>query len=397
MSEHQYYEFQAVDRPLSGREMADLRTLSSRATITSTRLVNVYNWGAFRGNPAALMETLFDAFMYTANWGTRQLMLRLPRRLLDLPTATRYCAGDDAQARAAGDYIIVEYLSEQEPDDEVDDDEGWMPALLPLRAELADGDLRGLYLDWLLCAQSGALDDDAVEPPPPPGLATPSASQQALADFLRLNDDLLAVAAEHTPLRDETHPSRQALERWLGGLAESEKTALLLRLVEGGDPHLRSALLQRFRAATRATAEPDREGGGETGRRTVGQLLADAEQRADARRRAEAERAAREQARRARERAAARAERLAHLAAHEAEAWQRVDALIATKRPADYDEAVRLLVDLRDLHAQSGRSAAFATRLGELREQHARKPSFVQRLDRAGLGAQTGKAMRNER
>lgn len=143
--------------------------------------------------------------------------------------------------------------------------------------------------------------------------------------------------------------------------------------------------------------EPDREGGGETGRRTVGQLLADAEQRADARRRAKAERAAREQARRARERAAARAERLAHLAAHEAEAWQRVDALIATKRPADYDEAVRLLVDLRDLHAQSGRSAAFATRLGELREQHARKPSFVQRLDRAGLGAHTGTAMRNER
>lgn len=171
MSEHQYYEFQAVDRPLSGREMADLRMLSSRATITSTRLVNVYNWGAFRGNPAALMETLFDAFVYTANWGTRQLMLRLPRRLLDLPTATRYCAGDDAQARAAGDYVIVEYLSEQEPDDEVDDDEGWMPALLPLRAELADGDLRGLYLGWLLCAQSGALDDAAARPRHTVGLA----------------------------------------------------------------------------------------------------------------------------------------------------------------------------------------------------------------------------------
>src|SRR5947209_7352629 len=64
MSEYQYYEFQAVDRPLSKREMAELRALSTRATITPTRFVNFYNWGNFRGNPAALMEEYFDAFVY---------------------------------------------------------------------------------------------------------------------------------------------------------------------------------------------------------------------------------------------------------------------------------------------------------------------------------------------
>lgn len=31
MSEYQYYEFQAVDRPLTGTEMAELRALSTRA------------------------------------------------------------------------------------------------------------------------------------------------------------------------------------------------------------------------------------------------------------------------------------------------------------------------------------------------------------------------------
>ena len=34
MSEYQYYEFQAIDRPLTKPEMAELRALTSRATIT---------------------------------------------------------------------------------------------------------------------------------------------------------------------------------------------------------------------------------------------------------------------------------------------------------------------------------------------------------------------------
>jgi hypothetical protein len=33
MSEYQYYEFQAIDRPLTKSEMADLRSYSTRALI----------------------------------------------------------------------------------------------------------------------------------------------------------------------------------------------------------------------------------------------------------------------------------------------------------------------------------------------------------------------------
>ena len=89
MSEYQHYEFQVVDRPLSPQQMAELRALSTRATITPTRFQNVYNWGDFGGNPTTLMERYFDAFVYFANWGTHQLMLRLPRGLLNLTTAAR--------------------------------------------------------------------------------------------------------------------------------------------------------------------------------------------------------------------------------------------------------------------------------------------------------------------
>jgi len=36
MSEYQYYEFQAVDCPLTPDEMAELRAISTRARITLT-------------------------------------------------------------------------------------------------------------------------------------------------------------------------------------------------------------------------------------------------------------------------------------------------------------------------------------------------------------------------
>ena len=45
MSEYQYYEFHAIDRPLSEHERRALRACSTLATITSTRFVNHYEWG----------------------------------------------------------------------------------------------------------------------------------------------------------------------------------------------------------------------------------------------------------------------------------------------------------------------------------------------------------------
>ena len=71
MSEYQYYEFQAIDRPLTAQEQATLRKYSSRATITSSRFAVDYSWGDFKGNAAEWMEKYFDAFLYLANWGTR--------------------------------------------------------------------------------------------------------------------------------------------------------------------------------------------------------------------------------------------------------------------------------------------------------------------------------------
>lgn len=379
MSEYQYYEFQAVDRPLTEREMGELRARSSRATITTTRFVNHYEWGSFKGDPAAWMEKYFDAFLYLANWGTHELMIRLPRKILDLKTAQRYCCGRAASARPHGDFVILELSSEEEGGDWDDDGSGWLSSLIPLRSDLAAGDHRALYMAWLLCAQDRELDDDATEPPVPTGLGELTASLQAFADFLRIDPDLLTVAAAPSSRVDESASVRD-VERWVATLPDATKSDWLVRLVGGKEPHLRAEMLRRFRES-RPPGEPRHS----EAPRTVGELLEAAEKRAEVRRRKEAERAAAERARREREAAEARERYLDNVASREPKMWERVGALIATKQPGRYDEAVRLLCDLRDLALRDGRRSEIEARLGRLCEEHARKPSFLERLRRAGL------------
>ena len=64
MSESQYYDFRAIDRPLTSTQRAELDKISTRAEISSTSFTNFYTFGDFRGNPVALVERYFDAFLY---------------------------------------------------------------------------------------------------------------------------------------------------------------------------------------------------------------------------------------------------------------------------------------------------------------------------------------------
>jgi len=376
MSEYQYYEFQAVDRPLTDEEMRELRAASTRARITPTRFVNSYHWGDFKGSPARWTERYFDAFLYVANWGSRQLMLRLPADALDAATAQRYCRGDGASAWAHGDFVVLSFGSEDESGDSWDDDGSeCLPSILPLRAEIAGGDHRALYLAWLLCVQAEEVDDEEEEPPVPPGLGAVSGALKAFSDFLRIDPDLVRVAAERSP-PPHTAPDADATRRWIASLPDAERVELLARVAGGAERQVRAELLQRL-AATRAPSPA-----ADLAPRTARALLEAAERAADERRRARADAEARQRARREREAAAARERHLDQLAPREEETWVQVDELVASKRPAAYAEAVGLLADLRDLAARDGRAPEFEARLHPLRERHARKPSFLERLRR---------------
>jgi hypothetical protein len=379
MSEYQYYEFQAIDRPLTAKEMSELRSYSTRARITPTSFVNDYSWGSFKGNADAWMEKYFDAFLYLANWGTHVLKLRLPARLLDSATARTYCGGDSAFVREISGKIILSFVSQDEEGGDWIEVEGRLASLISVRAELAQGDLRALYLGWLLRAQAGELDDDDIEPFVPPGLGQLSVSLESMAEFLRIDSDLLHVAAEASPTMNDAGLERNEVRAWISKLPTKEKDEMITSLVVDTDHAQIAELLQRFLKEQSAGSV-----GPATAARTVGQLLREAEACSIERKRIEAERRTEEKARRERQAAIAREKHLDSLVGREAKLWAEVDSLAATRQPKNYDQAVKILVDLRDLAAR-GKGGDFGLRIEVLRQVQAKKPSFIERLRKAGL------------
>ena len=379
MSEYQYYEFQAIDRPLSDEQMRELRSFSSRARITATSFAVDYSYGSFKGDEDGWMEKYFDAFLYLANWGTHVLKLRLPSRLINPSTAGEYCGCESAFVREKDGKLILSFVSDDEEGGEWVEGEGEFSSLISVRAELARGDLRALYLGWLLGVQTGELDDEGTEPPVPAGLGQLSAALESLAQFLRIDGDLLHVAAQASAPMEEVMPRRAEVHAWIAGLSVTEKNDVLTRLIVDSEQALVAELLQRFLK--------DQPGGTNQvpgTRRTVGELRDAAEAYTKERRRLEAEKQAREKARREREAALAREKHLDGIAGREPKLWAEVDTLIATKQQKNYDQAVKLLVDLRDLYARA-RRGDFGVRLTGLRQEHARKPSLIDRLDTARL------------
>jgi hypothetical protein len=379
VSEYQYYEFVALDQALSAKQQGELRAVSSRGRITSSGFVNDYQWGDLKADPAKWMERYFDAHLYLANWGTRRIMLRLPTAALPPETVQRFCVGESAGSWATRTHVILDLRSEDEDgDEEWWDEEGRLAAIVPVRAELGGGDRRLLYLAWLLCVQNRELDDDVPEPPVPAGLATLSGPLRALADFLRLDFDLLDAAAAASQPLIEKEPSAAELHRWVTDLPVADKDETVLRVLRGDAGLLRSELLRRFHGVTEESPAGE-------GRRTAGDLLAAAEERLALRQQRIREREADDRRRREEAAAAAREQRLHALARDPVRVWNQVDELIATKRPKDYDTAVSLLLDLQALAVREGEIFEFAEQMARLRERHARKRSLIDRFDRARL------------
>jgi hypothetical protein len=260
MSEYQYYEFQAIDRPLSGKEMDRLRSYSTRARITTTSFVNEYQWGNFKGDADGWMDRYFDAFMYIANWGTRVLKVRLPSTLLSLSEVRPYCAGRGLEVRHRKGSVILTLSSDDEGGDGWVDPEGMLASLIPVRADLARGDHRALYLGWLAAAQAGELSEDDREPPVPPGLGQLNASLEALAEFLRVDEDLLLVAAQASAPLLAQAPSHDRLATWVSGMPASEKDAVLVRLLSDDAVSVSRELYRRFRKSQEPSGPRAREG-----------------------------------------------------------------------------------------------------------------------------------------
>ena len=81
MSEYQFVAFRAVDSALNDRQLAFAEKQSSRADLSRWELSVEYNYGEFRGDVDGLLRRGFDVFLQYANYGIRDIRIRLPQGL----------------------------------------------------------------------------------------------------------------------------------------------------------------------------------------------------------------------------------------------------------------------------------------------------------------------------
>ncbi|MFF7730826.1 hypothetical protein [Streptomyces sp. NPDC008001] len=389
MSEFQFYQFVATERPLRHDQLAEVRKLTTRARLTPTSFVNTYQFGDFKGSPEGLVADLYDGHLYFANWGTRRVILRWPAEQLPPEVAESYCTGPSATARRHGDQVLLTLFSDDEDgelDDfndlfdfsDVDGDRGeqWLPSIARARPDVAAGDLRLLYLAWLLCLQAGQVDDEGAEPPLPAGLAELSDSLSDLAVFLRIDPDLITAAQ---PLPDlPPAPRRTDYAKWIRRLDATDKDTALTRLLHDNDQHVLTELRRRFHHdhPRPAPACPGR---------TAAELRAAVSDQAAlrvAREQREAE-ACHEKAQTAARTAQLR--RLADLAKDPEAGWKRVGELIANRTGVHYPDAVQILGDLATLADSDHTGDVFDQRYQRFRLAHTTKKALLRQLDAAGL------------
>lgn len=380
MSEYQYYEFAAIDRPLTATEQAELRAVSTRAVITPTSFTNHYEWGNLKASPDGWMRRYFDAFVYSANWCSSRLSLRLPKTAFSRAELQPFANGFTLSIASSDTHWILDWTLEESEDYErfeTDDGSGWMRRLIPLRDELLRGDLRALYLGWL--AAGDDLDDDALAPEAPPGLAKLSPAQQALAEFLEIDPDLLAAAsadsaAAAAPDGDEAQPVAAWLDTW----QPSDMQDILKRIALGQGQEAERRVKSHYAAWLKARCPAT---GTDSPRRRVTELRELAETAANARQEREAKARALREAEQRRQREAW----LRQLMAHPDKHWQEADAQAARGIASGYEQAVRLLAELAAGYALVSSRAAFDRELQRFLVVHAKRPALLRRLAKEGL------------
>ena len=366
MSEYQYYEFQTADHLLTAKEQATLENLSSRAQVTSSRAVFIYNYGDFRGDPEDVLVQYFDAMFYIANWGTWQLIFRFPKAAVDPQWFAPYEIPDVITVSTTSKYVILNIHIHEEEYGGWAEGEGWLSRLLPLREDLMMGDRRLLYLTWLRMAPALADYEEAelIEPPVPPNLTQLSPALKAFIELVELDPEWVNAAALESEQRQVD--SKLNLDAYLPQLSDAEKEEFLLKLIHR-EPHVDLELINRLQDLA---GKPASTLEGTLGQRSFAEIEAIATQLKTQKQRKQATVAKRK-----------RTQYLKTLISQESDIWTQISELIALKQAKPYDKATALLKDLRDLAEYQNCLPTFASQFEDLKATCRNRPALIRRFN----------------
>jgi len=351
-----------------------MRQQSSRAEITPWSFDNEYHYGDFRGDAVEMLRRGYDLHLHYANFGTRNLLIRLPHGLPDVKAAKPYLGKDSVQflrdKQGQGGILSIEPYHEPGDLEELWELDNLMHRLVPLRAEILDGDLRPLYLVHLAIACDGNHDPEATkEAPIPAGLDKLSDAQRALMELYGLSDSLIAAAAQDSPpLKALVDPGSEHAQ-WLQSQPEATKDAWLAQWMSDPHSNARREILAEFQKSQKAPLWPT------IGRdRTIAELRAIAEELQHQTDRETAAKAAHQ-----------RTKRLAGMAADPARILRETEKLVTQRSGDAYREIATLLAELRDALAGSEHSGLAEQQAQKLKSKNPRLRLLTSELHRQDL------------
>jgi hypothetical protein len=376
MSEFQYIGFRAAEKPVGDENLKYMRQQSSRAEITPWSFDNEYHYGDFHGDAFEMLRRGYDIHLHYANFGTRELLIRFPHNLPNTSGARFYFAEDGLQflKDKQGQSGILSISPYHEAGDQ---NELWnvheiLDRLVPLRAEILEGDLRPLYLAHLAMMSDAEHDpEETSEGPVPAGLGNLTAPQRALAELFGLSDALIAAAAEGTSGQSVQDNPRGLHADWLQSLPQATKDTWLLEWLADAHSSARSDMLTEFRKSQSMAVWPTIERG-----RTIAELRTAAE---DIHKKA---------VRQADEKAAQqRAKRLADMVADPTPTLRETERLVKLRSRDSYIEIAALLKDLRQALTGTKQSGLAEQQAQKLKKENPTLNVLTSELRRAGFVA----------
>ena len=352
MSEYQYIEFRAVDKPLTDKQLEFAETQSTRAEISQWSFTNEYHYGDFHGNIHKLMRGGYDVHLHYANYGTRRVALRLPNGLpFDKRLWKQYCADKDESFSwhpdRKGPGGIIEWCPFH---DAGSIEEEWEPQqyvadCIALRERLIQGDLRALYAIWLCTISGDDGDWEGIEPPVPVGLSESAGIFGNLLWFYGVDPLTLVAASEGIPpLTDSAECGRAtSVKTWISKTKVAQARELLERFLTEDPIGVKAELLAEIRDGRPSASWPH-----VPGTRSFQQLRSAADALRDKINAAEKKKEAQKAKRAAAKAEKVRKKRMKQMSENPQKWLVETENLVKARGRDNYHAAAEILADMRE-------------------------------------------------
>lgn len=374
MSEYQFYEFKAIDKPLSKEDKTEISSWSSRSNPSNTGVLFTYSYGNFPQDVISVIEKYFDAMFYISNWGTIRLIFKFPKALLKIEGIKQYCTEDGLQIIEMSNCFILDINFSEDEGGNWAEGEGWLDSLISLRDDILNEDYRCLYLAWLknsIAAAEGewdTMDLEAQEPHIPGQL---SDLNGALLDFIvifEIDKDYITAATENCEF--DNNEKQIELTPFLDQLSENEKDEFLVRLLND-EPLLNIKLKSRLKDFSTTNIISIKEKRSE---RTIDDIIKRGKEIKQERENKEKIELQEKQL-----------NKLLTIEKQEIEIWARISKLITEKNTKAYDEVILRMLDLKELSIYKNRFNDFCEKIELIKNKYSRLSGLTSRLKDAKL------------